>query len=391
MNRTMAWCDLNREDNGRARVSLVTVERARLAALQITDVRADGTFGPAASRGSSTTPIAKSNLAFGNRGAPRFQSLGLPTMLAMYRRAMPSSNTLYAAFLERHQLWDQTVGFGVLGEQAYGRLGVESPSGKWHELGGVEGLAWLGRLYERVANSGWAERDAGQYHPRFFTGSFTNTVDATIRAWGDAEAKEAMRAEEQVDILDSDLVGITRVVAPGSKTKDTYGSKIRNTLMVACTEVESQCKGILKSNGYAFPERPSTGDYVRLCKSMRLDEYSVRLQRHRDYPEIRPFKGWTPSTGVAGVGPTTSLPWYHAYNEAKHDRELNFELATLEHALSAVAGLHVLLIAQYGPTTHRQLTRDSFFIMDDRPVWHHKDRTYPPLPGAPWVPVPYKF
>jgi hypothetical protein len=305
---------------------------------------------------------------------------------------MPSSNTIYAAFVERHQLWDQTVGFGVLGDQAYGRLGLEPPSGNWHELAGADGLTWArGRYEPRFANCGWAERDAGEYHPRFFTGSFTSAVDASIRPWGDAEAKEAMRAEEQVDILDSDLVGIARVVAPAFKTKDTYGSKIRNTLMVACTEVESQCKGILKANGYALPDRATTGDYVRLCKPMRLDEYSVRLQRHRDYPEIRPFKGWTPSNGVPGVGPTTSLPWYHAYNETKHDRELNFELATLEHALSAVAGLHVLLIAQYGLTTHRQLTRDSFFVLGDRPTWHHKDRTYPPLPGASWIPVTYKF
>jgi hypothetical protein len=305
---------------------------------------------------------------------------------------MPSSNTLYAAFVHQHQLMDQTVGFGVQGDRLYAQLGHEPPAGHWTDLNGVDALTWLQSRYQpQFANCGWTERDAGQYRPRFFTGSFTSSADATFRPWSDAEAKEAMQAEEQVDILDSDLVGIARVAAPSVKTRNTYGSKIRNTLMVACTEVESQCKGILKANGYALPDRPSTVDYVGVCRPMRLDEYSVRLQRHRDYPEIWPFRGWTPSTGVAGVGPTTSLPWYNAYNATKHDRELNFELATLEHALSAVAGLHVLLIAQYGLTTQRQLTRDSFFVLGQCPTWDHKDRTYPPIPGTPWVSVPYSF
>lgn len=168
------------------------------------------------------------------------------------------------------------------------------------------------------------------------------------------------------------------------------GSKIRNLLIIAATEMESQCKGILKANGYASPR--NTGDYVKLCMPMRLDEYSVKLHRHRDYPEIWPFKGWVatdPTTGNPAA--TKSLPWYDAYNETKHDRENNFEKATLAHALAAVAGVHVLLFAQYGSTFMRQLTRSSFFLLGNYPTWHHKDRTYPPFPSEPWVEVKHNF
>ena len=39
---------------------------------------------------------------------------------------------------------------------------------------------------------------------------------------------------------------------------------------------------------------------------------------------------------------------YAAYNEVKHDREVNFKRATLRHAIEAVAACVVMLAAQFG-------------------------------------------
>lgn len=71
---------------------------------------------------------------------------------------------------------------------------------------------------------------------------------------------------------------------------------------------------------------------------------------------LEPFSQWNK------VQPTQSLPWYDAYNKVKHDREGNFRLAQLSHALHAVAGVFVLTIAQFG-TAH--LDQGAAFHIDE--------------------------
>jgi len=320
---------------------------------------------------------------------------------------MPSTNTIYVKLPNALSPYSAQLGyFGPL--EGLGMVSPNftigfqiAPDGYLHMLATtMERLLHLGPTTDPVdrvqmdylqSEVGWAERDAGNYHPRFYKGGFLPAWDKLLPL-SEAETKAAMMAEEKVDILDGDLIEIARTVAPSPKTKDVFGAKISNVLTTACIEVEAQCKGILRANDYALPTRPNTADYVKLCAPMQLDQYSVRLQRYADYGEIRPFKGWIPKDpNIPGSGGTDSLPWYNAYNQVKHDQLQNFELGTLEHALSAVAAVHVLLFAQYGATFSRQLTRGSFFVLNTHPFWHHKDRTYAPLRGGSWTPAPYTF
>lgn len=319
---------------------------------------------------------------------------------------MPSSNTIYVklpigAYPHPAQLgyYGPLDGLGIVDPNF--TIGYQiGPDGFLHGLAttmprlvqfGGTGPADRIQMEHLQSEVGWAERDAGHYHPRFYKGGYTPAWDRLLPL-SPTELKAAMMAEEKVDILDGDLIEIARTVAPSPKTRNVFGTKIGNVLATACFEVEAQCKGVLRANGYRFPVRPNTEDYVKLCKPMQLGQYSVRLQRYSEYGEIWPFKGWTPGNpNVPGVGATSSLPWYNAYNQVKHDQEQNFEQGTLEHALAAVAAVHVLLFAQYGATFHRQITRDSFFVLNSYPFWHHKERTYAPLPGAVWTPVPYRF
>ena len=53
----------------------------------------------------------------------------------------------------------------------------------------------------------------------------------------------------------------------------------------------------------------------------------------------KPFEAWTTQG--------TLLPWYQAYNEAKHDRHNNFPKSNFEALIGAVSGLIAILSAQF--------------------------------------------
>lgn len=95
---------------------------------------------------------------------------------------------------------------------------------------------------------------------------------------------------------------------------------------------------------------------------MRLAEWEVSLSSHPAYGSIRPFAGWRPGR--------RSLPWYNAYNDTKHDREVRLCQATLRNAITAIAGVFVMTVAQFGEE-HVQVgtfTPDEFAI-EKRPQW----------------------
>jgi len=176
-------------------------------------------------------------------------------------------------------------------------------------------------------------------------------------------------------------LAVCRVAAPDNGTNHVYGSAIRNILILACTEVEAQLRGILKINGYAVKdEQLNMGHYARVAAPMKLSDYGVKLYSYRGYAEIRPFEGWAPGKG---------LGWYRSYNSTKHDREAKFSEATLAHALSAVAALEILLFAEYGPGIERS---DRFFAITSRPSWDPSQYTFEhPLYPDKWVAATYDF
>jgi hypothetical protein len=181
----------------------------------------------------------------------------------------------------------------------------------------------------------------------------------------------------QLHALIGQLEQICRVIHPTPKNDGAFGHEIRNILILACTEAEAQWKGILKANGVE-KKKTTTNDYILLAEPMRLYEYKVELTYYPWLDPIVPFEGWRRMGS-----PTKDLGWYHAYNLVKHDREANFERATLRHALQAVAGCFVILCAQYGwdfasrgPEAFR-----AFFRLKGAPVWPPSE-IYVPF-GAP--------
>ncbi|MBI1416401.1 MAG: hypothetical protein GC146_04185 [Limimaricola sp.] len=143
-----------------------------------------------------------------------------------------------------------------------------------------------------------------------------------------------------------------------------FGDQIRNLLILAATEVESQFKSVLKVNGIA-PKNAGTKDYIVLNGVMRLSEYKVRLVA---YPWIQPF---SPFLGWVASEPTKSLSWYHAYNETKHDSLSSFRVANLKEAISAIIAQYILCVAQFGAPQIQQrydIFRSTFDIVQ-YPKW----------------------
>jgi hypothetical protein len=58
--------------------------------------------------------------------------------------------------------------------------------------------------------------------------------------------------------------------------------------------------------------------------------------------DFSPFRNWDKAA------PTASLSWYDAYNGVKHDREREFERATLENLANGLAACAIMLMAQFG-------------------------------------------
>jgi hypothetical protein len=250
------------------------------------------------------------------------------------------------------------VRFVVEGDTLWGDLGGGHRKAQ-HPLGGQAATDWLSQYYRDGYRKEYAERDAGQYYPRFYKGGYyLNLFQSDTGPEYDRDACAA--SFEQEEILVDELRSVCRVATPDNNTNSVYGSRIRNLLILASTEAEALMKGTLTMNGYlrADGKHLNMTDYLKLVGPMRLTEHEIRLTSYRQYAPFRPFGGW--------IDQDTKPDWYNAYNAAKHDREGSMPHARLGHAISAVAAVHTMLIAQYGEELRAS---SGFFQTTQRPVW----------------------
>jgi len=177
-------------------------------------------------------------------------------------------------------------------------------------------------------------------------------------------------SKSQLMVLVRMLDRICQTVHPIGGNLNTFGHDIRNLLILAATEFEAQCRGVLNANG---ARARNTADYVKLLTPMRLSEYEIAFARFAWLAPERPFEGWH------AANPTKSLPWYDAYNATKHDRERCFDVATLGHCFSAVAAIVVLLLGQFGirilgyGVGASEQEREMAFRIVSRPVWSPRE------------------
>lgn len=206
--------------------------------------------------------------------------------------------------------------------------------------------------------------EPGEYHPRMARPIDQHPNEAPGHCPGADKSLIAI-ARSQIMGLARQLSRICETIHPEAETLNAYGHDIRNLLILACTEVESQWQGVLTANECRgnFDRR----HYVKLRVSMKLDEYAVSFSNYPWLPSFRPFSGW----GKSEDSKTDGLTWYDAYNAVKHKRESAFQLATLNNAFHAISACFIMLVAQYG--TYDGLRHNpeitSFFHLATVPSW----------------------
>ncbi|MCA0432803.1 MAG: hypothetical protein LCH46_06025 [Proteobacteria bacterium] len=223
------------------------------------------------------------------------------------------------------------------------------------------------------------ELPPGHHHPRIARTTHGKLL-LPYYPTNQSDSVEIATALGQLSSLRRELEDICQSVHPERTNLKTYGHRIRNLIILACTEVEAQWRGVLRANHYerrgggAF----TTEDYVKLAKPMELKDYSVAFPHYPWLLPVKPFAGWT-----AGKA-TKSLSWYDSYNAIKHDREGQFANAILEHAFSSLAACFVMLYAQYGHGFEKQYgqAETAFFVMLSRPIFDHSRRYHPPYGTA---------
>lgn len=243
-----------------------------------------------------------------------------------------------------------------------------------------EGAYAVGEYHPRIARPVWEYRpEASMGMPR---------PESSIINWlPPRDRPTTASALMQLAALKENLERIFRTVAPEPANLAAYGHEIRQVMLVACTEWESECKGVLRANGgLASSDRSTTNDYIKLKDALGLDRYEVEMPMYPLLPPRSPFTGWDANR------PTATLPWYQAYNGVKHDRVANFADAKLEHGIDAVAACAIVLHAQYHAVEGWREQISGFVSFTKRPTWSAK-QTYirPPRPSDAWSPVNYQF
>jgi len=192
---------------------------------------------------------------------------------------------------------------------------------------------------------------------------------------GDSYYQEIRAYQAVQDSLDSLLY----VVEPSETNFESYGHKIRELLILACTEVEYLLLRVLMENGYPQQKTYKTIDYIHCLPILKLNEYKVVLGQYPNLKVFQPFANWSKQS------PTQTLEWYDAYNSVKHNRGGSLKNANFKNLLDAIAAIHILLEAQYGKNIFHKWTQykdaKSVFESIARPTWQPSEISVPIFEG----------
>jgi len=226
--------------------------------------------------------------------------------------------------------------------------GYFGPNGEWLFQ---EADLWPGQYFPRMA------RPLDQHPYAHMAYSPSGVMEPNIVAVGAV----------QLSVLTRQMQRICQTVQPQGRGLDAFGHDIRNLLILICTEVETHWRGILVANSAAaVGDRLGTHDYVKLNASMKLDHFAIAFPQYPWLPSFVPFAGWG-STGK----PTQELAWYDAYNAVKHDREAEFEKATVQRLFEALSACVIMMLAQFGERLVQGQSPEflSLFRITHRPQW----------------------
>jgi hypothetical protein len=237
----------------------------------------------------------------------------------------------------------------------------------------------------------WAktERIPGEFHPRMQRELMPHlSAPPPMTEMYAAACASAVTAARSLFVRADEVF---RFIEPDRENIKTFGHELRHLLILACTEVESGLKAVLEANrAQPLRRRYEMRDYLRLVGPMRLAEWRLQLLGFPGAPPLEPFLGCTA---------TRPPSWWSDYNAVKHDRERELPRATLKNVLEALAGVYVVVAAQFGVgAVHFRggvpLDMALALAEDGWPRWALSELYVPPsVPGGrdKWTEVPAVF
>ena len=147
------------------------------------------------------------------------------------------------------------------------------------------------------------------------------------------DSYELYRARRDLAILIQKLQEALLYIEPSYQGLQTYSHKLRELLILACTDLECAFKH------YNFGRNQNMADYIQILDMTDLSKYSAILNGYSMFYKTSPFEGWGPE----------KLTWYQAYNGTKHNRNTDFDLATLDNCLKAVCANIIMFCTRYSP------------------------------------------
>lgn len=192
----------------------------------------------------------------------------------------------------------------------------------------------------------------GIYHSRIWRGISGYNPVSPKQEYGDKHFQSIVAASS----LFSYLIEIFRHIEPRKENYPAFGHKIRELLILTCTEIESGWRTVLQENTKReqWKDIYNTTDYIKVKEPLRLDKWCVVLKDYPNLGEFTPFNNWS------HLATTQSLSWYDTYNAVKHNRENKFSRATLESLLNAMAALHIMQVTQWGVEVYNPLNDNRF-------------------------------
>ena len=242
-----------------------------------------------------------------------------------------------------------------------------------------EQKTWPGRAYSKIELS---DVLVGKYLRSVARPIYRLNGDfgGLINPGADQELEEIKNTWREIEVLTHDLEHCFNVNSPFEANWDSYGLYYERIIYIACIGVESLFRKILDDNAINTPGA-NMNLFVRLKPHLRLEEYSVRLQR---YPWLKPvasFANWDTSN------PSKSLPWYQAYNSLKHDKRRNQHVASMKNAISAVVAYYCLSYATFGYQIHPDFFTDyRYFLVESFPKWDASE-CFLESDSKTWAPV----
>ena len=136
--------------------------------------------------------------------------------------------------------------------------------------------------------------------------------------------------------LESDIKNLSRYVEFCEENWQTYSIEIAHIMLSVCSEIDVFSKMICSEIGCTPCENMRDFREALNPKFSEISNMQVMMPQYG--LTFQPWQNWSQNK---------KPDWWQAYQDVKHNRDLEYPKANLKNLLNAISGLFVLLIVYY--------------------------------------------